>query len=306
MSDTIHRRPSVFGSSHQVAHLPQIQICSARSAFPTTPAVVDVPSVAGIGVGGNTAIGGTWAGFSAGTTKNFGRFYTPCTNCIFSIKLCLCVLNNRTGSSAPFTWAAYSARGVIQAITQDFDPAGVTWNNQPTVDAANPLVDIYIEQPNTGNAFTGASTSITSTPMVETRAMLDCSGLTVYGLVGYVELVGPYSAGVVFCELSTFVHINKAPNAKIPVVSRAASGLNRTLVTAVPHGLKTNMRVGVEGVGDEYDSYPLVFWTHAPELGSELHGAVISGVPNSTTITLITNRSVSEATTACTGNLIVY
>lgn len=193
---------------------------------------------------------------------------------------------------------AFSGLFKLTALSTDWDPTLATYINQPATQMDDPSINWYIEKGWSG-------TAITEDISQRCWRSWDVPGRAIYGIKMEALDYGPYSGHISVVNFTLAIEgiTTKSPQS-IAVASRASSGTTRTLVTTDPHGLETGYFVMVHGVGDNYDSQP---YPKAVILGEteENYPITVTKV-NATTITYAAQASLTEATTACGGNLLIY
>ncbi len=174
------------------------------------------------------------------------------------------------------------------AMTQDWDPATLTWNTKPTLTGLESYIDWRI---NIGDTTTPASASMSAIGKLQTTG-------NIYGLMMRPTWSGsattPNSASFVLLPSI----LNFAPAVTIPVSARESTGTTRKLTFASPHGIKKANAFGggivIAGVGTDYDAgggYTLV---------------PISNIPSTTTLEYTNSPSLSESLTSCGGSISFY
>jgi hypothetical protein len=271
-----------------------------HTRVPNLQAVVNTlsnnsPATVSSTVGNNFSA--SYASFTNLYTQKWARFFTPITSPrVIALAARLQLVAANLGPS--------SGLGRITALTVDWDPDTLCWNNKPAVPASDLRKNLYL------NSEIATAVMIPQV-FLDSQILFDLaeSAFPVYGFRFEAEPAPPHGitagvavAGVSLTNVDIRMLITEEALIRIPVIARASSGTTRTLTTDGPHGLKVGTFFRLLNMDENY-----VFDEATVRRLSEASDSLgVATVPSPTTLTYSKSPSLSEATTPCEGEIQVY
>jgi hypothetical protein len=264
-----------------------------HTRVPNLQAVVNTLSNNSPALVSSTVTNGFGASYSSATNlyqQKWARFFTPITSprvLAMAARLELVAATVGPGSGL----------GRITALTVDWDPDTLCWNNKPAVPTSDLRKNLYL---NTELATAVAIPRV----LIDSQILFDLaeSDFPVYGFRFDAEPAPPHNNAGVILSTDMRMLITEEALIKIRVTARASSGTTRTLTTDGPHGLKVGTFFRLLNMDENY-----VFDEATVRRLSEASDSLtVATVPSPTTLTYSKSPSLSESTTPCEGEIQVY